>query len=105
MTDPTPTLTEMRETARMIVDCDIADNRIALARAFLTLTDPTPLTAEHCREAGFETMPCLVGIELLHPSLPVLFGDDCIGLAILKIHSPTVGQLRLALLQENRDGE
>lgn len=35
-----PTLTDLRETAWMIVDCDIADNRIALARAFLSLTDP-----------------------------------------------------------------
>lgn len=95
-----PTLTDLRETAWMIVDCDIADNRIALAKAFLSLTDQTPLTAEHCREAGCSGC----GGENKRWD----FGRNYAWMSDnpdMHIENPTVGQLRLALLQENRDGE
>lgn len=98
-----PTLTELRETARMIVDCDIADNRIALAKAFLSLTDPTPLTAEHCREAGLELdRVCKAAFVDDNANESLMVWTD---LSEMATKQPTLGQLRLALLPENRDGE
>lgn len=87
----------------MIVDCDIADNRIALARAFLSLTDPTPLNAIQTQSLGLEQDD-----ENEHEytdgdnptsMISVMTGRDHIAIS-LNIGDPTVGHLRLALMQE-----
>lgn len=96
-----PTLTELREIALMIVDCDIADNRIALANAFLSLTDQTPLNVIQTQALGLEQ-----DVDANNPTsmLVVMMGRDHPAIS-MNIGDPTVGQLRLALLQENRNGE
>lgn len=105
-----PTLTELREMAVKLVEekqmcpCKLCRNTNgrAVIDAFLSLTDQTPLTAEHCREAEInERTGRFIGKEntlvtLAHP------GDMA---ASIKVYEPTRGQLLLALLQENRDGE
>lgn len=103
-----PTLTDLRETARMIVDCDIADNLIALARAFLSLTDTTPLNVIKAQALGLEqdeeNEHEYIDGDNPTSMLAVMMGRDHTAIS-LTVGEPTVGQLRLALLQENRDGE
>lgn len=107
-----PTLTDLREIAQTIEAGwpEVEPPRLRqLANAFLTLTDPTPLTAEHCREAGLDAHE----IDEYHTVWRVSPYEE---LAIYETQNAehdfdmscpraTVGQLRLALLQENRDGE
>lgn len=104
-----PTLTELRAHANMLnrwLNGEPFDRRefeIAmslLAQSFLSLTDPTPLTAEMCSEAGLE----------LDRVCKAVFVDDNVNeslmvwtdLSEMATKRPTLGMLRLALLQENR---
>lgn len=102
-----PTLAELREMAQDDIAWigDIDTPLKLVLEAFLTLTDPTPLTAEHCREAG---LPSLLGRTFANggPLLDATILADFRGPEpLLDLWNPTVGQLRLALLKENRDGE
>lgn len=107
-----PTLTINRQLAKEAVeylrasihDSDSFHEKIYLriVEQYLTLTDPTPLAAEHCREAGMnERTGRFIGKENVLVNLAYPGGMA----ASIKMYEPTVGQLRLALLQENRDGE
>lgn len=109
-----PTLTFNRQLAKESVECLRASIRerewfhekiyLRIIEQYITLTDPTPLTAEHCREAGGTDM----GDILVVPGVGWLTGGVDrpirIGPAFCTMN-PAVGQLRLALLKDNPDGE
>lgn len=123
-----PTLTELREIANRLLDeIDVeivadgiegfganftsptVEPRIAVLQAFLALTDPEPLNAEHCRAQG------LYGNEIdeyhttwrmsPHEKLAVYETQNAEHDFDMSCPRATVGQLRLALLQENQNGE
>jgi len=116
---PEPTLKELREIANRLldeIDAEIArdriegfdanftsptvEPRIAVLQAFLSLTDPTPLDAEHCREEGLGNSGAA--------NKRWDFGRNYVWLSDtpdMHIEHPTRGQLRLALMRENSDDE
>lgn len=105
-----PTLTELRAHADMLsrwlngepFDRREFENAMSLlAQSFISLTDQTPLTAEHCREAGIDESSLMYFIT----PRGAIFAceDDEPGAADLPY--ATAGTMRLALLQENSDGE
>jgi hypothetical protein len=96
-----PTLTELRGLAEHLKgEAPPGCAWRALIDAFLSLTDPAPLTADQCREAGCRGC----GGENKRWD----FGRNYVWMSDspdMHIENPTLGQLRLALLQEDRDGE
>jgi len=76
---------------------------LRIIEQYLSLTDQTPLTVEHCREAGW-IRKSYAGEDATEKWKPATV-DFFPVYGTLTIENPTLGQLRLALLQENRDGE
>lgn len=99
-----PTLPELREMARRTITRRHHESEEGmLATAFLALTDPEPLTDEHCRESGLELDRVCKAVFVDHnANESLMVWTD---LSEMAVKHPTRGQLLLALSQENRDGE
>ncbi len=99
-----PTLKDLREIAESCMR-SYPTSRIVrdVAKAFLALTDPTPLTAEHCREAGLELdRICKAAFVDDNANESLMVWTD---LSEMATKRPTLGILRLALLRENSDDQ
>lgn len=117
---PEPTLTELREIADELVQhCDLVAKKTGglsmveeygrrVATAFLSLTDQTPLNVIQTQALGLEQDDENEHeyIEADNPTsmLTVMMGRDHTAVS-MNIGDPTLGMLRLALMQERRDGE
>jgi hypothetical protein len=99
-----PTLAELRRVSQSILDgypgADPAELR-QLAKSYLALTDPEPLTAEHCQEAGMS--PLVENSTDLECAAALFCMCNSEETPHLEVIHPSVGTLRLALLQENRE--
>lgn len=104
-----PTLTELREIAVDKLPHYMLNKPIRkVLEAFLALTDPEPLNVLQVQalrlEQDDDNEHEYVNGDNPVSLVSVLMGGDSTAIS-LTVGNPTPGMLRLALLQENRDGE